>query len=107
MAKKVNQISQLLDYCSPSAVLKEAFSIFISYYPQKDFEIVKKSFSLIIDLFAGDYSGYLKCLTEYHDLNHTMDAFLATARLLDGKNFCEKPLSCRLSVYLLLSSTFS
>jgi hypothetical protein len=35
-------------------------------------------------LFAGRYPGYLACDTLYHDLRHTLDMTLATARLIDG-----------------------
>jgi hypothetical protein len=35
-------------------------------------------------LFAGRYPGHLACDTLYHDLRHTLDMTLATARLIDG-----------------------
>jgi hypothetical protein len=35
-------------------------------------------------LFAGRFPGYLACDTLYHDLRHTLDMTLATARLIDG-----------------------
>jgi hypothetical protein len=35
-------------------------------------------------LFTGRYPGYLACDTLYHDLRHTLDMTLATARLIDG-----------------------
>lgn len=35
-------------------------------------------------LFAGDYPGYLGCDMPYHDLRHSLDTSLVTARLIDG-----------------------
>ena len=35
-------------------------------------------------LYRGQFPGYARCDTEYHDLQHIMDVTLAMARLLDG-----------------------
>jgi hypothetical protein len=35
-------------------------------------------------LFEGNYAGYLRCDTLYHDARHTLDMTLAMARLIDG-----------------------
>src|SRR5205823_12972465 len=35
-------------------------------------------------LYRGEYPGYAKCDTEYHDMQHVLDVTLAMARLLDG-----------------------
>lgn len=35
-------------------------------------------------LFEGNYPGYLRCDTLYHDARHTLDMTLAMARLIDG-----------------------
>ena len=35
-------------------------------------------------LFSGDYPGYRRSTTRYHDLEHTLGVYLAMARLLHG-----------------------
>lgn len=47
---------------------------------------VNAAFSLIVDLFNGDYPGYRACNTDYHDLHHTIDTSLTMARLIHGHN---------------------
>jgi hypothetical protein len=37
-----------------------------------------------VKLFNGEYHGYQQCDTPYHDLEHTLQAYLATARIFDG-----------------------
>ena len=41
-----------------------------------------------VRLFRGEYPGYRRSNTKYHDLEHTMSVFLAMARLLHGA-WCE------------------
>jgi hypothetical protein len=41
-------------------------------------------FTQVDSLFAGNYPGYQRSDTVFHDLHHTCDATEATARLLDG-----------------------
>ena len=38
----------------------------------------------VVDLFEGRWPGYRACNTEYHDLPHTLDVTLTTARLMHG-----------------------
>jgi hypothetical protein len=38
----------------------------------------------ILRLYEGHYPGYRACNTHYHDLKHTTDVFLASARLAHG-----------------------
>ncbi len=52
-----------------------------AYY---DFDTVDRIFKDIVRLFRGEYPGYRKCTTQYHDLKHTTDTFLAMARLIHG-----------------------
>ncbi len=52
----------------------------------------------IVKLFEGKYVGYQKCDTGYHDLLHTKECLLETARLihgtsLNGHSFCEKDIN--------------
>jgi hypothetical protein len=48
------------------------------------FDRVEYTLGDIIRLFDGEYPGYQGCDTPYHDLEHTLQAYLATARMFDG-----------------------
>ncbi|MGL4370631.1 MAG: HD domain-containing protein, partial [Spirochaetota bacterium] len=62
---------------------------------EKDsFSQIESAFHLICSLFNGNFPGYRKCRTEYHDIYHTLDAFLAAARLIDGRLAADLPFSC-------------
>jgi len=58
--------------------------IFAARYPGEDLAPLRRAFADMKNLFAGSYPGYLACDTPYHDLRHTLDMTLATARLIDG-----------------------
>lgn len=58
--------------------------IFAARYPGEDLAPLRRAFADMKTLFAGHYPGYLACDTLYHDLRHTLDMTLATARLIDG-----------------------
>ncbi|OGO39858.1 MAG: hypothetical protein A2147_04455 [Chloroflexi bacterium RBG_16_57_8] len=48
------------------------------------FARVERTLTDIVRLFAGRYPGYAACDTIYHDLEHTLQAYLAAARIFDG-----------------------
>jgi len=81
-----NQLALIIDCEKPEAVINEVQTIFFHNYKLESFEKIENIFNHIISLFKGSFKGYRACNTEYHDLKHTHDAFLATARLIDGKN---------------------
>lgn len=68
----------------PQSVLKEVKTTVSMIFPTFDFASIDLAFSDFVDLFAGDYPGYRKCNTRYHDLKHTTDTFMALARLIHG-----------------------
>ena len=68
-------------------VLGEIKNIIALVYKQFDFNQFEQAFGDIIKLFAGDYPGYQRCNTFYHDLSHTMDCLLVTAKLIHGARF--------------------
>ena len=98
------QLCTLVDHSSPDAVFDEVKEIFSYHYDLKTFQIVGRSFDILKSLFEGKFEGYQKCNTEYHNLNHTLDALLASARLMDGFNISsESILSEESAVALLLA----
>jgi hypothetical protein len=68
----------------PQSVLKEAKTMVSMIFPTFDFAFIDLAFRDFEDLFAGNYPGYRKCNTRYHDLKHTTDTFMALARLIHG-----------------------
>ncbi|MCF8077370.1 MAG: hypothetical protein K9K87_14545, partial [Desulfotignum sp.] len=59
----------------PAAVLTEVKDIVSSISPQFDFDAMNRAYDDVTALFNGDYPGYRKCNTLYHDLQHTTDCF--------------------------------
>ncbi len=74
----------LLYFETPPEVLLEVKHIILSMFPKFDFLPFQGVFTDILKLFAGEYPGYHKCNTRYHDLNHTTDCLLVMARLMHG-----------------------
>jgi hypothetical protein len=87
------QLSRLVDMENPRAVLKEVKNIVSTLFADFDFETLDGVFTDIVRLFDGEYSGYRRCQTQYHDLKHTTDTFLAMARLIHGAMLKEENLT--------------
>ena len=100
------QFSQLVDMYSPAAVLEEVKGIFISSYPVREFEDVRKVYADFIRLYDGKYPGYCACRTHYHDKMHITDALLAMARLMDGYNAGHKKIPVRAAKLGLMAAIF-
>jgi hypothetical protein len=69
---------------NPQDVLAEVKKIILLMYRTYDFNEFEQAFGDILQLFRGGYPGYRRCNTLYHDLNHTMDCLLVTAKLIHG-----------------------
>jgi hypothetical protein len=84
------QFSQLVNMGNPDAVFEEVKSLFLYFYPEEEFELVRTVFKDLHELFSGNYHGYRACNTTYHNILHTTDAMLAFSRLIDGYNISSK-----------------
>jgi hypothetical protein len=100
------QLYDLVPEDSPEALLDEV--IVILYLIASDFDTVPvtSAFNTTVNLYRGRYPGYRSCNTEYHDLHHTTDAFIAMARLIhgavvDGETFTNRQIALSLIVALL------
>jgi hypothetical protein len=80
------QLAELLDSNDPASVLQQALRIFGYHYAEDLSMKIHLAFEQVRQLFEGQFPGYRSCLAEYHDLRHTLQVFLTTARLLDGYN---------------------
>jgi len=65
-------------------VIEEIKNIILLIYRNFDFNQFDQAFGDILKLFHGHYPGYRRCNTFYHDLSHTMDCLLVTAKLIHG-----------------------
>jgi hypothetical protein len=91
---------------APQYVMSEVKKIFQYSYPGHLFSRVMSNFKTVVNLFDGKFKGYLACNTEYHNLGHTLDALLASARLIDGHNLSAGKMDPDLAVDLLLAALF-
>ncbi len=77
-------LADLINMEDYQSVLSEVKTIVGMIFSEFDIKPIEKVYRDIIKLFSGKYPGYKKCNTEYHDLRHTLDTFLAMARLIHG-----------------------
>ena len=92
---KINRLSNLVDLENPEKVFNEVKIIISLEIPNFDFQQLNQIFYDIVRLFQGKFPGYQSCNTNYHDLRHTTDILLATARLIHGYIFKNNRLSDR------------
>lgn len=79
-----NDVTNRVNVEDPSRVRDAVLALFAARYPGSDFTPLSRGFDDLGALFEGHFPGYLACDTLYHDLRHTLDMALATARLIDG-----------------------
>jgi hypothetical protein len=89
------RLSTLIDMDSPEAIHKEVLHTINLIRPQFDAEPVNRILLFTVDLYKGQHEEYKACNTDYHNLRHITDTYLAMARLLHGahlsnKNFSER-----------------
>ena len=75
----------------PQAVNSEVRRIFQNRYPAADYGTVEHTLRDVTRLFRGKFPGYHACDTYYHDLRHTLETFLAMARMIDGFDASHPP----------------
>lgn len=79
-----SELMHFVNMDDPWSVLKEVKTTVSMIFPTFDFGTIDLAFSDFVSLFAGNYPGYQKCNTRYHDLKHTTDTFMALTRLIHG-----------------------
>ena len=106
MESKTPRISDLINMESPQDVLDEVKKIVLLIFPRFNFESIDLTFSDALRLFEGLYPGYRACDTDYHDLKHTTDTFLAMARIIHGAGITDRRFSERDVTLGLISALF-
>jgi len=91
---------------SADAVLQEVLLILKRISPDFDDAPVSHAYISAVGLYEGIYPGYQACSTEYHDLRHSVETFLAMTRLihgatLDGKVFSHEQVALGLTASIL------
>jgi len=87
------QLSTLVAMESPEAVHREVIHILGLISPSIDSEPVHRVFRFTVDLYEGKLAQYKACNTDYHDLRHITDTYLAMARLLHGAQLSGEDIS--------------
>jgi hypothetical protein len=78
------QLANLVQMESPQAVLDEAIRVVALFSPDTDLSTLRSAFNQTVSLYQGSWESVRGCNTDYHDLKHVTDCFLAMVRLLHG-----------------------
>src|SRR5690349_11713803 len=77
-------VTNRINTTDPVCVKLEVIRIYRSLYSRNQAPTLSRAFDDVVRLYRGDYPGYTRCDTEYHDIQHVMEVSLAMARLMDG-----------------------
>jgi hypothetical protein len=96
---------------TPQDIMDEVKHILTLINPEFEFSAVSSAFDDTRQLFTGKFSRYRACNTRYHDLDHTVMVFLASARLvhavsITGREFKESDVALCLIASLFHDAGF-
>ncbi len=77
-------VTDTVDVSSPAAVKAAVSALYAQAWPGADLETLGRAVDDFERLFTGRMPGYMGVDTVYHDMQHSLDMVLATARLLVG-----------------------
>jgi hypothetical protein len=75
-------VTNTVQVSSAEAVRRAVVELFRQTWPHYPFDRVESAFRDFERLFNGQFPGYYGCDTVYHDLQHSLDGTLASARLI-------------------------
>ncbi len=75
---------ELGEIIRPENMMEEVKKIVRLMVPFFDFSWVMTVYRDVVKLFEGEFVGYKKCNTKYHDFRHTEDCILEFARIMHG-----------------------
>ncbi len=87
------QLSTLINMDSPAAVHTEVLHVLHLINPEFDTDKIERVFKYTVDLYQGQLPEYKACNTDYHNLRHITDTYLAMVRLLHGVQLTEDTFS--------------
>jgi len=82
--KRQKTLSDLIDMNNPESELEEVKNILGMIFQEPSCQVIEQAFADTVRLFNGEYPGYRRCTTPYHNLKHATDTMLAMARLIHG-----------------------
>jgi hypothetical protein len=77
-------VTNRINTTDPVCVKLEVVRIFRTLYSRSQSPSLESTFNDVSRIYRGNYPGFAKCDTQYHDLQHILEVTLAMARLLDG-----------------------
>ncbi len=77
-------VTNRINTTDPVCVQLEVARLYRNLHARAQSPAISRAFDDVVLLYRGDYPGYARCDTEYHDLQHVLEVTLAMARLLDG-----------------------
>ena len=77
-------VTNRINTTDPVCVKLEVARIFRTLYSRNQSPILTRAFDDMVRMYRGEFPGYSRCDTEYHDIQHVLEVTLAMARLLDG-----------------------
>ncbi|MFC1850197.1 hypothetical protein ACFL27_08405 [candidate division CSSED10-310 bacterium] len=101
-----SKIGKIMFIEGPEQSIEEVQKICSMLDTTLDFSFIIRSFDDVSRLFSGNYKGFQACNTKYHDLNHTIDVFIAVARLIHGIVISGKQLSHQGIILGLIAALF-
>lgn len=77
-------VTDTVQVSSPESVRAAVLELYATTWPGAGLEVLSRAVDDFARLFTGRMPGYIGVDTVYHDLQHSLDVVLATARLLAG-----------------------
>jgi hypothetical protein len=77
-------VTNRINTTDPQDVSSEIARIYQNVYQHAPPADLVRAFSDVARLYRGEFPGYHKCDTDYHDVQHVLDVTLGMARLMDG-----------------------
>ena len=77
-------VTNRINTTDPVCVKLEVERIYRALYSRPRAVTLNRAFDDMVNLYRGEFPGYARCDTQYHDLQHALEVTLAMARLLDG-----------------------
>jgi hypothetical protein len=77
-------VTDQIDTTEPAAVAGEIRGIYERLYQRAAPANLTQAFDDLARLYRGEFPGYHRCDTDYHDIQHVLDVTLAMGRLMDG-----------------------
>lgn len=88
-------LSDLFTIHQHSDYLREVLTVCDLNERHAERAVVTNAYRMAFMLYRGEFDGYLKCDTNYHDFAHAAETFLTMARLLHGAHIASEKFTRR------------